>query len=96
MVDGLYEAARDGSLQIRCLETVSEMRTFTEKNGSYNAEEGCHDERADCGGMASQMMKLLPRKFREDKRGHKQESTGFSNWKNAQEQRGSDYQEVYA
>ncbi|MFA5363533.1 MAG: hypothetical protein WC335_09915, partial [Candidatus Omnitrophota bacterium] len=60
MVDGLYEGARDGSLQIRCMETVAEMRTFVEENGHYNAESGCHDERVDTAGMASQMMKLLP------------------------------------
>ncbi|MFA5299124.1 MAG: hypothetical protein WC389_13030 [Lutibacter sp.] len=60
MVDGLYEAARDGALQIRCAETVAEMRTFVEKNGKYNAESGCHDERVDTAGIASQMMKLLP------------------------------------
>lgn len=60
MVDGLYESARDGSLQIRCRETVAEMRTFVEVNGSYNAESGCHDERVDTAGMASQMIRLLP------------------------------------
>ena len=60
MVDGLYQQGRDGSLGIRCKETVAEMRTFIEENGHFNAEEGCHDERVDCAGMASQMMILLP------------------------------------
>ena len=60
MVDGLYEQGRDGTLGIRCKETVSEMRTFIEESGKYNAESGCHDERVDCAGMASQMMVLLP------------------------------------
>jgi hypothetical protein len=60
MVDGLYQQGRDGSLGIRCRETVAEMRTFIEENGSFNAEQGCHDERVDCAGMASQMMLLLP------------------------------------
>ena len=60
MVDGLYEQARDGGLGIRCKETVSEMRTFIEEDMSFNAEVGCHDERVDCAGMASQMMLLLP------------------------------------
>jgi hypothetical protein len=60
MVDGLYQQSRDGSLVIRSKETINEMRTFIEENGKYNAESGCHDERVDCGGMASQMMILLP------------------------------------
>lgn len=78
MVDGLYEMARDGSLQIRCKETVAEMRTFIEENGAYNAESGCKDERVDTAGMASQMMKLLPRRNRKGK----QRITGISNWNN--------------
>lgn len=79
MVDGLYEAARDGVLQIRCRETVSEMRTFVDKGGKFEAESGCHDERVDTAGMASQMMKLLPRAVKMgSKRGKGQR--GASNW----------------
>jgi hypothetical protein len=78
MVDGLYEAARDGILQIVCRETVSEMRTFIEDNGSYNAEVGCKDERVDTAGMASQMIKLLPRKIKDVKK----QTASFTNWSN--------------
>ena len=80
MVDGLYESSRDGVLQIRCRETVSEMRTFTEKGGKYEAESGCHDERVDTGGMASQMMKLMPRAVKMGERKGKQRQSGASNW----------------
>lgn len=92
MVDGLYQMSRDGGLQIRCKETVSEMRTFKEENGSYGSESGCHDERVDTAGMASQMMTLLPRKFKEMKR----KSAGFSNWTDRRTQRDGQYQEIYA
>jgi hypothetical protein len=50
-------------LQIRCKETVDEMRTFIEKNGKYQASSGSHDDRVITAAMASQMMTLLPRKF---------------------------------
>lgn len=60
MVDDLYRMARDGHMIIKSKQTVSEMRTFVEENGSYNAATGCHDERVDTAGMASQMFKLLP------------------------------------
>lgn len=60
MVDGLYRATRDGALQIRCKQTISEMRTYVEKDGKYGAASGCHDERVVSGGMASQMLILLP------------------------------------
>lgn len=60
MSDDLRQMARDGDIRIMCKETVSEMRTFIEEGGHYNAASGCHDERVDCAGMASQMMKLLP------------------------------------
>jgi hypothetical protein len=78
MVDGLYESARDGILQIQCKETVSEMRTFIEENGSYNAEVGCKDERVDTAGMASQMIKFLPRRIKTNKK----EAVRFTNWEN--------------
>lgn len=60
MSDDLRQMSRDGDIRIICKETVSEMRTFIEEGGHYNAASGCHDERVDCAGMASQMMKLLP------------------------------------
>ena len=60
MVDGLYEQSRDGSLGIRCKQTVDEMRTYVEESGKFNAESGCHDDRVVSAGMASQMMVLLP------------------------------------
>jgi len=63
MVDRLHELASTGQLQIRCKETVSEMRTFVEKGGKLNAELGCHDERVDTAGMAAIMMTLMPRQL---------------------------------
>jgi hypothetical protein len=74
MVDGLYRAVKVLDLQIRCKETVSEMRTYVEQNGSYNAASGCKDDRVITAAMASQMMTLLPRKFN---RGNKVQ---FNNW----------------
>lgn len=95
MVDGLYEAARDGVLQVRCRETVSEMRTFIDQGGGkFGAESGCHDERVMNGGMASQMMAILPRlvKIDEQKRGSK----GGSNWsRRGQKQWDGHYTEVF-
>jgi len=76
MVDTLANQARDGGLQIRCRETVSEMRTFVEKGGHFNAETGCHDERVITAAMASQMLNLLPRYQRKSKR----EAASFQNW----------------
>lgn len=78
-VDSLYQMARDASIQIMCKETVSEMRTFIELNGKFHAPSGCHDDRVDCACMASQMLKLLPKRFREQ-RGLKPRFTGFKNW----------------
>jgi len=63
MVDRLHELASTGQIQIRCRETVSEMRTFVEKSGKLNAELGCHDERVDTAAMAAVMMTLMPRRL---------------------------------
>lgn len=60
MVDSLIRMARDSQIQIVCKETVSEMRTFMEESGKYNAASGCHDERVDTAGMAACVMTLLP------------------------------------
>jgi hypothetical protein len=94
MVDGLYEATRDGAIHIQCKETIAEMRTFIEENGTYNAEAGCHDERVDTAGMASQMMYLLPKRYLEKKRG---EETAIGGWLKEQNKNKYDgrYQEVY-
>ncbi len=78
MVDGLYETTRDGVLQIRCKETVSEMRTFVDKGGKYEGEEGCHDERVMTAGMASQMMRILPKAMRDEVK--RRDRRGSSNW----------------
>jgi len=64
MVDSLIRMSRDGAIQIVCKETVSEMRTFVEESGKYNASSGCHDERVDTAGMACCMMTLLPQRIR--------------------------------
>jgi hypothetical protein len=61
MVDDLYRMSRDAQVHIKNKATVSEMRTFKEENGKYNAETGCHDERVDTAGMATQLMQRLPR-----------------------------------
>jgi hypothetical protein len=76
MVDSLANQARDGGLQIRCRETVAEMRTFTEKGGHFNAESGCHDERVVTAAMASQMLNLLPRYQKPGKK----DAVQFTNW----------------
>lgn len=80
MADGLYCMTRDGDIRIMCKETVSEMRTFVEKDGHFNAASGCHDERVDCGGMASQMMRLLPITY-SDKR-KRPRTPQLMNWRN--------------
>jgi len=77
MVDSLYKMGRDGGLQIRCKQTVSEMRTFIEEGGKYNAASGCHDERVDCAAMASQMMILLPIKYNQTEKNE----GGIMNWR---------------
>jgi hypothetical protein len=63
MVDDLYRMARDGLIQIKSKPTVSEMRTFVEQNGKYGAAPGCHDERVDTAGMATQMLQVLQHKL---------------------------------
>lgn len=63
MVDRLHELASTGQLQIRCRETVSEMRTFVEKGGKLGAELGCHDERVDTAAMAAMMMTSMARQL---------------------------------
>jgi len=64
MVDSLIRMARDGDIQIRCKETVSEMRTFIEESGKYRSASGCHDERVDTAGMAARMIPILPKKVK--------------------------------
>jgi len=88
--------ARDADIHLRSRETVSEMRTFLEKNGEYGAASGCNDDRVITAAIASQMMTLLPRKYEAIRRGYKKQFKGFSNWdakpgtKNE-----TGYQEVY-
>jgi len=67
MVDSLIQMCRDGQIQIVCKETVSEMRTFVEESGKFNASSGCHDERVDTAGMACVMMTMLPQVNRNPK-----------------------------
>jgi len=94
MVDDLGEMTRNGDIQIRSAETVSEMRTFVEKNGSYSAESGCKDDRVDAAAMGSQMLRLMPKRF-VALRDKSQVFTGFANFKD-REKKGYDggYQEV--
>ena len=84
MIDDLGEMTRNGDIQIRSAETISEMRTFVEKNGSYNAESGCKDDRVDSAAMASQMYRLMPKKFKA-LRDETQVFTGFANFKHREE-----------
>ena len=94
MADGLYCMARDGDLRIMSKGTISEMRTFVEESGKYNAVSGCHDERVDCAGMASQMMVLLPIQY-ETKASRIQEgATNWDNYMRDEEQDIGEYQEV--
>jgi len=93
MVDSLIRMARDGQVQIMCAQTVSEMRTFVEEGGKYNAASGCHDERVDTAGMACEMMTIMPRKLKE-----LQNESGIVNWKNKNRNPsggGGGYKEVY-
>lgn len=94
MIDSLYQMSRDGGIQIRCSSTVSEMRTFIEENGEYEAESGCKDDRVMSAAMGSQMMSLLPKKFRDMRESKK--SKGFTNWQNRGKQDDGGYTEVYA
>ena len=93
MVDALIKMARDGQIQIACAQTVSEMRTFKEESGRYEAASGCHDERVDTAGMAACMMTMLPRRIQASK----QRDSGIQNWLNKDKSLDSGgYQEVYA
>ena len=89
MVDSLIRMARDGQIQIVCKETVSEMRTFVEESGRYNAASGCHDERVDTAGMSACMMTLLPYRIKKT-----QTDSGIQNWLN-KDRSTQIYQEVY-
>jgi len=95
MVDDLGEMARNGGLQIRCAETVLEMRTFIELNGKFNAASGCHDDRVDSAGMAAELMTMLPKRVQKRKRD--QEFSGFSNIRDRVTDRKAEtgYKEVY-
>jgi hypothetical protein len=88
MIDGLANQARDGGVQIRCKETVAEMRTYVEKGGHFNAETGCHDERVMTAAMAAEMVVLLPRYVRK-----RMDEVEFTNWRGRD--RGSRYDGSY-
>jgi hypothetical protein len=86
MIDSLAMASRDGSIQFRCRETVSEMRTFVERAGKMEAESGCHDERVITGALGAQMLMLLPRYTRK-----RAEEVQFKTWTPSRRERPSDY-----
>lgn len=90
MIDSLYKAARDSELKINSKETVSEMRTYVEDNGKFNAAQGCNDDRVITAAMASELVRVLPRKY-----GKKKNTVGFSNFKRSNESEAT-YQEYYA
>jgi hypothetical protein len=93
MIDSLYQMSRDGDLQIRCKETVSEMRTFEESNGHLEAATGCKDDRVMSAAMASQMMLLLP--IRHETRDSRQ-TYGFTNIADRYKPEDEGYKEFYA
>jgi len=80
-IDELIKLARDGHLQLKCKESVAEMRTFVEDAGKFNAASGCHDERVDTAAMAAVMMTLLPHTIKTGDKRHDEE--GIQNWKHA-------------
>lgn len=95
MVDDLYKMCRDAQIHIKSKQTVSEMRTFIEENGKYGAASGCHDDRVDSAGMATQMFRLIPRRlFDKDTKGDPQ-TFGFSNISRRYQQKDEGYQEYY-
>ena len=91
MVDDLYRMSRDAGMVIKCKPTVSEMRTFKEENGKYGAETGCHDERVDTAGMASQMFQMLPSTMAKGNG-----TFGFTNLDHRIKKESSGYTEIYA
>lgn len=93
MVDDLYRMARDGGIHIKSKQTVSEMRTFIEENGKYNAASGCHDERVDTAGMASQMFQLMPSRLASE---DSKETYGFTNISDRHKPQDEGYKEFYA
>jgi hypothetical protein len=93
MVDDLYRMSRDGLIHIRSKPTVSEMRTFIEENGKYGAASGCHDERVDTAGMASQMFQLMPSRIAKSE---KVGSYGFTNISDRHQPEKDGYREFYA
>jgi len=96
MIDTLYQMARDGQLQIRCKESVSEMRTFEEDNGHMEAATGCKDDRVMSAAMASMMMTMLPKTF-DVKRGDEKPFKGFKNWeRRIKPEKEVSYEEFYA
>ncbi len=77
MVDTAYKMVRDGDLQLKCKETVEEMRVFIEDKGKSGAAPGCKDDRVITLAIASQMMELLPRYMDAKER---KKPAGFTNW----------------
>jgi hypothetical protein len=95
MIDALYQDSRDGAIQVQCKETVAEMRTYIEENGEYGAESGCKDDRVMTAAMASEMMRLLPRRRRQVER--KKDRPGISNFEARRRKKyDGSYQETYA
>ncbi len=60
MVDFTVQAAKDGYLIIKSIETVSEMRTFVERNRKLGAEDGCKDDRVSSAYAGVQAHGNLP------------------------------------
>jgi len=75
MMDGLREAVRDGVLKINSKTTVSEMRTFIEEHGHFEAAPGCNDDTVVTAAMAQAIINLIPR----DTNKKSSHETGFQN-----------------
>ena len=76
----LLDGCRSGQITIRCKETVSEMRTFIEKDSKYGAEAGCNDDRVISAQLAVQMMDRLKLKKNSEKKEYDTDNIQESTW----------------
>lgn len=60
LVDALNAEARDGFLHLSSYETVSEMRTYIERDRKLGAEDGCKDDRVSSAYAAVKANGQLP------------------------------------
>jgi len=74
---------------------LAAARRFVEENGKFNAASGCHDDRVMSAAMASQMLVLLPKRFKK----LSEESSDFEGFSNIhdryQPEKADTYYEIY-